>query len=304
MTKEQQRIAFAEALGWRKMVAPKELGFGASAGDKCWYFTHQLPNIDDLNVIHKAEEALKTDRLKWQIYTNTLHQMFGNGWYDDSHHATAAQRREAFLKTVGKWEEPPTKPQCPTCQGDGRSQNKMHQCVACHGEGKLWCAMCGSWGNHSSGQCPELAHRPTFQMNTNITVHQPPQPTPSERVKIWRERSANARIDQAKCLNNQKIKPLSKWFEGIADGTDRCANELEYHVLRQIDCGRIQYLERVTETADALEKWLGENTGTNDDWPIEIKADQDGASKLSRLLSDLSDALKPLRMLKQTRANK
>lgn len=133
-------------------------------------------------------------------------------------------------------------------------------------------------------------------MNTNITVHSPPQPTPSERVKIWRERVATARTDQADTLKTQATKHLSKWFEGIADATDRCADELEYHVLQQIDCGRIQYLERVTETADALEKWLGANTGTNADWPIEIKADADGAAKLSRLLSNLSDALKPLRL--------
>lgn len=23
--------------------------------------------------------------------------------------------------------------------------------------GKLWCAMCGKWGDHTSGTCPELA---------------------------------------------------------------------------------------------------------------------------------------------------
>ena len=29
-------------------------------------------------------------------------------------------------------------------------------CPVCMGEGKLWCAMCGTWGNHQSGECPEL----------------------------------------------------------------------------------------------------------------------------------------------------
>lgn len=58
-----------------------------------------------------------------------------------------------------------------------------------------------------------------------------------------------------------------------------------------MDIGRQQYLERIAETADALESWLGANTGTNDDWPIKIKADEAGAAKLSALLSDLDGAL-------------
>lgn len=59
--------------------------------------------------------------------------------------------------------------------------------------------------------------------------------------------------------------------------------------------GKVQYLERIAETADALESWLGKNTGTNDDWPIEIKADEDGAAKLVSLLRDLNNALVPYR---------
>lgn len=132
-------------------------------------------------------------------------------------------------------------------------------------------------------------------MNTEIIVHLPPQPGPSERVKIWRERVITARTDQEETLKSPDTRHLSKWFEGLADATDRCADELEYHVLRQIDCGRLQYLERIAETADALEKWLGANTGTNDDWPIEIKADEAGGAKLARLLTDLKNALAPLR---------
>jgi hypothetical protein len=27
-------------------------------------------------------------------------------------------------------------------------------CPVCHGDGKLWCAMCGTWGDHRSGDCP------------------------------------------------------------------------------------------------------------------------------------------------------
>jgi uncharacterized UBP type Zn finger protein len=30
------------------------------------------------------------------------------------------------------------------------------KCPTCTGKGKLWCAMCGTWGNHRSGGCPEF----------------------------------------------------------------------------------------------------------------------------------------------------
>lgn len=132
-------------------------------------------------------------------------------------------------------------------------------------------------------------------MNIDGIVFTVPQPSPSERVKIWRDRVATARQDQAETLKNPNTKDLSKWFEGMADATDRCADELEHQVLRQIDCGRLQYLERVFETADALERWMGENVGHNAEWPIEIKADEDGAGKLSSLLNDFKDSLAPLR---------
>lgn len=66
------------------------------------------------------------------------------------------------------------------------------------------------------------------------------------------------------------------------------------------DIGRIQYLERVYETADALEVWLDDNVGTSSDWPVEIKADEDGAIMLTKLLTDLKHALMPLRSALQS----
>lgn len=61
------------------------------------------------------------------------------------------------------------------------------------------------------------------------------------------------------------------------------------------DIGRLQYLERIAETADALEHWLGRNVGDNADWPIRINGDQEGADKLCALLMDLQKALMPYR---------
>jgi hypothetical protein len=70
-------------------------------------------------------------------------------------------------------------------------------------------------------------------------------------------------------------------------------------VYHKYDIGRTQYLERIAESADALESWLGKNTGTNDEWLVEIKAhDEESANRITRLLSDLKDALTPYRRMK------
>ena len=39
-----------------------------------------------------------------------------------------------------------------------KKESKQEVCPVCMGEGELWCAMCGTWGNHRSGSCPEFAH--------------------------------------------------------------------------------------------------------------------------------------------------
>lgn len=84
------------------MEAPKELGFGASAPDKCWYFTHQLPDyLSDLNAMHEAEKILNTNQAA--DYCELLRPIICGCWR--LVHATAAQRAEAFLKTLGLWEE-------------------------------------------------------------------------------------------------------------------------------------------------------------------------------------------------------
>tara|TARA_R110000868_G_scaffold96684_1_gene266012 strand:- start:1373 stop:1630 length:258 start_codon:yes stop_codon:yes gene_type:complete len=55
----------------------------------------------DLNAMHKAERALSSiDR---NHYINTLGGMFDDAWAFAL--ATARQRAEAFLRTLGKWEE-------------------------------------------------------------------------------------------------------------------------------------------------------------------------------------------------------
>lgn len=66
---------------------------------------------------------------------------------------------------------------------------------------------------------------------------------------------------------------------------------------------RLEALLRIAEAAHLLEEWMGRNSGTNDDWPIEIKADKDGADTLSTMLTELHQALVPYRFGRSSRPN-
>jgi hypothetical protein len=100
MTPEEQRTAIAEACGWKTGYRDPE----------AW---HPLPDyLNDLNAMHEAEKVLGI--LERGTYQNILGLACGGIREDDgghfvSHresiHATAAQRAEAFLRTIGKWKE-------------------------------------------------------------------------------------------------------------------------------------------------------------------------------------------------------
>ena len=112
MTPEKQRIAIAEACGWMNThctaglpcgIAPRELQH------------RQVPDyLNDLNAMHAAEKTLDNGVL-WRGYLNRLWEVVCpernqmNGLDAATGlllvHATAARRAEAFLKTLGLWEE-------------------------------------------------------------------------------------------------------------------------------------------------------------------------------------------------------
>ena len=122
MTPEQQRIVIAEACGWEN-VAPRIVKNVKHQGDDItvgiWSDNGWIPDyLNDLNAMHKAEEhAIHNlmDADQWGEYGMLLkrshpHGLFLNGEVDYHDlatilHATAAQRAEAFLRTIGKWEE-------------------------------------------------------------------------------------------------------------------------------------------------------------------------------------------------------
>jgi hypothetical protein len=108
MNPEQQRIAIAEACGWKPGECPcgDELcnAWETPAGDNWEY----LPDyLNDLKAMHAAEKVLSRGEHYNQtggfgFYVHILGQICYRRHLVD---ATAAIRAEAFLKTIGKWEE-------------------------------------------------------------------------------------------------------------------------------------------------------------------------------------------------------
>ena len=91
MTPEAQRIAIAEACGtlqWSYALPQKCVA--ASVPDYC----------NDLNAMHEAEKVLIAGH-NWSRYLRDLSIVTDEEYPVD---ATAEQRAEAFLRTIGKWE--------------------------------------------------------------------------------------------------------------------------------------------------------------------------------------------------------
>lgn len=119
MKPEQQRIAIAEACGWTK-----EYIHGNGIDDevwihpttqKCWLAELDvLPDyLNDLNEMHKAVESLRENQFHYVDYPRQLFKVVsGIEWTGDVGYfffclvnatATAAQRAEAFLRTLSLW---------------------------------------------------------------------------------------------------------------------------------------------------------------------------------------------------------
>lgn len=108
MNKDKQRIAIAEACGhkdldWRIIAE----GTGLDCLDLCsgivGHGGHTVPYyLNDLNAMHAAEGTLAEVEDGEYDYTKQLKRTLEHNY---TWKATAAQRAEAFLRTIGKWEE-------------------------------------------------------------------------------------------------------------------------------------------------------------------------------------------------------
>jgi hypothetical protein len=116
MTKEQINIAIAKACGWTFINQVDKRPHGLPPDGKKDRYTSPLPDYcNDLNAMHEAEKVLTKEQL--YNYGNKLDRITlpktkmemcyiespEAGMYPDLFCATAAQRAEAFLKTIKKW---------------------------------------------------------------------------------------------------------------------------------------------------------------------------------------------------------
>lgn len=122
MTPKAQRIAIAEACGWtwesRKHPAPcwhkGDFFTGAAlfAESRCREdYCDDLPDyLNDLNAMHEAEKMLTEEQRELfrsilvDVVRGTVDRLRIT-WQAALCHATAAQRAEAFLRTLGLWKD-------------------------------------------------------------------------------------------------------------------------------------------------------------------------------------------------------
>ena len=89
MNQEEQRIAIAEACGWKTGYRDPE----------AW---HPLPDyLNDLNAMHDAEKVL--NEKQEDIMNSTLWDIMDGRKY--LWHSTASQRAKAFVITIEKWKK-------------------------------------------------------------------------------------------------------------------------------------------------------------------------------------------------------
>jgi hypothetical protein len=115
MTNEQINIAIAEACGWNS-IREQDYDHGYSGDDvrQMWVGLNpdsdefeQIPDYcNDLNAMHEAEKVfIGDDPENCDIWSDFQTNLIIACPVYLSYHATARQRAEAFLKTIGKWEE-------------------------------------------------------------------------------------------------------------------------------------------------------------------------------------------------------
>lgn len=106
MTDEQINIAIAEACGWHDLSIVDKTACGLKQKVTSLNGRYEpIPDYaNDLNAMHEAEKLLKHDvenawlKGGYSLYVQLLP-------YGNEISATARQRAEAFLRTLGKWEE-------------------------------------------------------------------------------------------------------------------------------------------------------------------------------------------------------
>jgi hypothetical protein len=100
MTPEAQRIAIAQACGYKNVtIGVTEGTIRVVVGFKNHNFDEEIPDyLNDLNAMAAAESIIiKAGAQTIRLYEDALQKFVANIVF-----ATAAQRAEAFLRTIGK----------------------------------------------------------------------------------------------------------------------------------------------------------------------------------------------------------
>lgn len=100
MTDDQINAAIAKACGWTDIIEHPEFGLMGVAPETHGCRTAVEEYAHCLNAMAQAEESLKGRQ--FGTYGIALNDVEGSLW---GIRATARQRAEAFLRTLGKWEE-------------------------------------------------------------------------------------------------------------------------------------------------------------------------------------------------------
>ena len=111
MTPEQQRIAIAKACGYSAVSSDymEQVDIDSRSiqmwtqwmGEKHGVRIKVPAYVNDLNAMHEAEKAM--NNTDWWKFVEHLTNICGGGTALVIS-ATAAQRAEAFLRAIGKWE--------------------------------------------------------------------------------------------------------------------------------------------------------------------------------------------------------
>jgi hypothetical protein len=100
MTNEKINIAIAEVCGWKYEKNETH----APDGSFWWSKEPEIPDYcNDLNAMHEAEKIL-SDESHADYACELVKTIRRNGEWFESVSATAAQRAEAFLRTINKLE--------------------------------------------------------------------------------------------------------------------------------------------------------------------------------------------------------
>ena len=105
MTNLEINIAIAEMCGWGFLSKDKFIVIPPNSPYSVQPLSTIPDYVNDLNAMHDAEKVLTSEQINeyadWLLVICNSASSKNQHWFN----ATASQRAEAFLRTIGKWKE-------------------------------------------------------------------------------------------------------------------------------------------------------------------------------------------------------